>query len=186
MVPFQNVSLKGILVKFCPSFSAFSGRWRGRGRKFNSSMNGCNWDAFKTDAMKAAMGSWDTSEDFTQVRFGFVQRNLPIFVTDAHLCSICHKILEKSKTGWCQWHLLMVILRGTDRRPLLSHQQGGHSPQPLGLGPRSRHNAVVCFRAHWQHLCLLCTGSAKRKRNKGLWAKQSWSDLVWAVYRDDC
>lgn len=28
VVPFQNVSLKGILVKFCPNFSAFSGWYK--------------------------------------------------------------------------------------------------------------------------------------------------------------
>lgn len=34
VVPFQNVSLKGILVKFCPIFSAISGI--GKIRKINT------------------------------------------------------------------------------------------------------------------------------------------------------
>lgn len=41
------------------------------------------------------MNGWDTSEMITQVRFGFVQGSLPIFVANAHLSSVSHKILKK-------------------------------------------------------------------------------------------
>lgn len=37
----------------------------------------------------------DTSEEFTQVRFPLVQGSLSIFITDAHLGPISHKILRK-------------------------------------------------------------------------------------------
>lgn len=69
-------------------------------------MNGCYWDTFKTGEI-TAIGSWDTSEEFTQVRFGFVQRSFAIFVTDADLSSVCHKILGKRKAEWCHWHFLI-------------------------------------------------------------------------------
>lgn len=37
-----------------------------------------------------------TSEEFTQVRFAFVQGGFPIFVTDAHLSPISYKILKEN------------------------------------------------------------------------------------------
>lgn len=44
----------------------------------------------------------DTSEEFTQVRFGFVQGSFPIFVTNADLSPVSHKILrEKKKSERC-------------------------------------------------------------------------------------
>lgn len=55
------------------------------------------------------MDSRDTSELITQVRFGFVHGSFPIFVTNAHLSPVSHKILKKRKER-LQWHLLTVIM----------------------------------------------------------------------------
>lgn len=93
VVPFQNVSLKGILVKFCPIFSALS--VCGGRRECNE----------KTDHKANQKGIWicsdeggqDTSEQFTQVRFAFVKRSFSIFVADAHLSPISHEILRKAE-----------------------------------------------------------------------------------------
>lgn len=38
-----------------------------------------------------------TSEEFMQVWFGFVQGRFPIFVTDAHLSPISHKVLRERR-----------------------------------------------------------------------------------------
>lgn len=53
------------------------------------------------------MGRQNTSEEFTQVRFGFVQGNFPIFVTDAHQSPISHEVLSK-RTNLCQKHFNIV------------------------------------------------------------------------------
>lgn len=45
----------------------------------------------------AVIGRWDTSEEFPQVRFAFVQGSFPIFVRDAHLSPTSHKVLRKIK-----------------------------------------------------------------------------------------
>ncbi len=78
------------------------------------------------------MGSQDTSEKFTQVRFAFVQGRFPIFVTDAHQSPISHEVLNK-RTDWWKQHFnslswweftekhISLSLKTTRGRTNLSH-----------------------------------------------------------------
>lgn len=59
-----------------------------------------------------------------------------------------------------------------------NHHQGEHQPQPLGLVPRNRHNAAVCFHVRWLHLCLPCTGSTRKKQKQRIICHKTWSGFV--------
>lgn len=94
-MPFQNVSLKGIFVKFCPIFSALSVNGEVEVRELNT----------KTTKNMFESVARDTSEEFPQVRFAFVQGSLPIFVADAHLSPVSHEVLRgKKDRSRCERH----------------------------------------------------------------------------------
>lgn len=122
----------------------------------------------------------NTSEEFTQVRFSLVQGSLSIFITDAHLGPISHKILSR-RTKLYLWDTTspsLVPQISTRGSTDLSHFV--LSPE-TGIMQRCVSMFVGCI-----SICF-ALDQLERNRNKGLHASHnSCSGFVEDVYRERC